>query len=227
MSRPANIHSLKEYLSTLQYFQKVDEVVTGALAQESIYREFVPGAMIFFEGDPASGLWVIESGSVKIFKLSPHGEEHILHLLGAGNTFNDIAALDGGANPANAAALSQVTAWVLPSSALERAMLENSQIALNVTRALAGRVRRLVQQIEDLALYSVPVRLARFLLKQSEDPALGGPGITRTAIAAHINTTPQTISNTLRALEEIGAIKFDRHRIFIIREDLLRSIAMI
>jgi CRP-like cAMP-binding protein len=98
---------------------------------------------------------------------------------------------------------------------------------LNVIRLLAVRVRSLVSQIEDLALYSVIVRLSRFLLKQSEDPSLSGPGITRTAIAGHINTTPQTISNVLHSLEEMGAIQFDRHRIVILNENLLRSIAML
>ena len=100
-------------------------------------------------------------------------------------------------------------------------------MALNVIRFLAGRVRSLVGQIEDLALYSVIVRLARFLLKQAADTSLSGPGITRTAIAAHLNTTPQTISVLLRELETAGAIQFDRHQIRIVREDILRSIAML
>ena len=62
---------------------------------------------------PALGLWLIATGSVKIFKINLDGGEHILHLLGAGNTFNDIAALDGGANPAHAAALSETSVWLI------------------------------------------------------------------------------------------------------------------
>ncbi len=90
---------------------------------------------------------------------------------------------------------------------------------------LARRVRGLVHQIEDLALYGAVVRLARFLLKQAEDPALSAPGVTRAAIAAYLATTPETISRALRTLEDNGAIRFDRHRIVIIREDLLRDLA--
>jgi CRP-like cAMP-binding protein len=76
-------------------------------------------------------------------------------------------------------------------------------------------------------LYSVPARLARFLLSQSEAPALEGPGITRTAIASHLATTPETISRTLRMLEDAGAIRFDRHQILIVNEALLRDLAML
>ena len=185
------------------------------------------GEIIFLEGEAAEGLWIVETGQVKIFKLSADGGEHILHLRGPGKSFNDIAALDSGSNPANATALSpEAQVWLVPSEVLTYVLSQNTQVALNVIRLLAIRVRSLVGQIEDLALFSVTVRLARFLLKQAEDPTLSGPGITRTAIAAHINTTPQTISNVLHSLEESGAVEFDRHRIVIVNEPLLRSIAM-
>ncbi len=214
-------------LTLLVYFESLDSAAIERLAGQMTRREFDAGEVIFVEGEKATGLWLIERGEVKIFKLSPDGGEHILHLLGSGKTFNDIAALDGGLNPASAAALSAATVWLLPSPVLTHLLLANADVAVTVIRVLAARVRGLVGQIEDLALYSVIVRLARFLLKQAEDPALTGPGITRTAIAGHINTTPQTISNVLKTLEEAGAIEFDRHRIVITREALLRSIAML
>jgi CRP/FNR family transcriptional regulator len=217
----------KGVLKSLIYFETLDDSSIDRLTAQMTRHMFDAGQTIFVEGEPAAGLWLIERGEVKIFQLSPEGGEHILHLLGRGKTFNDIAALDGGPNPASAATLSRATVWLLPSSVLTQLLLSNPAVAVTVIRILAERVRNLVGQIEDLTLYSVIVRLARFLLKQAEDPTLTGPGITRTAIAAHINTTPQTISNVLRTLEDAGAIEFDRHRIVITRETLLRSIAML
>src|SRR5690606_12868200 len=126
---------------------------------------------------------------------------------------------------ANAAALSAAQVRLLPTAAITALMLSDSQFAARVVRRLAGRVRALVGQIEDLALYSVTIRPARFLLRQVDDPSLSGPGVTRAAIASYLATTPESVSRALRALEEHGAIRFDRHRIFIEREDLLRVIA--
>jgi CRP-like cAMP-binding protein len=117
--------------------------------------------------------------------------------------------------------------WLVPIDIITHILTHNPQVALNVIRLLAKRVRSLVGQIEDLALHSVVVRLARFLLKQLDDPSLSGPGVTRTAIAAHLNTTPQTISVALRELETAGAIEFDRHWITIMNETQLRTIALI
>lgn len=220
--------TVQNYIKSITYFEGIAEDELTHIMDNTLLRTFSAGEMIFLEGEPTDGLWIVEKGNVKIFKLNPDGGEHILHLCGPGKTFNDIGALDGRTNPANATALSsEVLVWLVPSEVIKYVLTQNPQIALNVIRLLALRVRSLVGQIEDLALYSVTVRLARFLLKQAEDPALSGPGITRTAIAAHIHTTPQTISNVLHVLEAAGTIEFDRHRIVIVNERILRSNAML
>lgn len=214
---------LIEYLRALPYFEGMDASRLNALIDDMQQRTFAPDETIFLEGDPAAGMWMIEQGRVKVYKINPEGEEHIMHLLGPGNTFNDIAALDGGDNPANAGALTHVAVWLLPAEVLTRLLTNDPLLARRVIKLLAARVRNLVGQIEDLALYSVTIRLARFLLKQMDDPALSG--VTRATIAAHLATKPETVSRALRTLEEAEAIRFDRHRIIITREDLLRTIA--
>lgn len=219
---------LKKNIGAVVYFNGITDDELNYISENSFLRSYTANETIFLEGAPVDGLWVVEKGRVKIYKLSTDGNEHILHLRGPGKTFNDIGALDGENNPANAAALSaEVQVWLIPVEVITHILTQNPQVALNVIRLLAMRVRSLVGQIEDLALYSVVVRLARFLLKQMDDPSLSGPGVTRTAIAAHLNTTPQTISVTLRKLEATGAIEFDRHQIIIIDEEQLHTIALL
>lgn len=218
---------LTDQLSKIVYFEDLSTEDLQTLAQSSVTRTFQANEILFHEGGLASGLWIVHEGRIKISKTNTEGNEHILHILGVGDTFNDVATLDAGNNPANAIALSNATASVIPSSVITQLIQSNGQFAIKVVRVLAHRVRSLVGQIESLALYSVVVRLARFLLKQAEDPNLSGPGVTRTAIAAHLATTPQTISVALREIEASQAIKFDRHQIIILDEDRLRSIAML
>ncbi|HEX2621392.1 MAG TPA: cyclic nucleotide-binding domain-containing protein, partial [Phototrophicaceae bacterium] len=107
-----------DYLHRLIYFETTPPADLDLLAASLVYRTFRSEEIIFVEGDPSAGLYIIEHGRVKVFKLNPEGTEHVLHLLGDGNTFNDIAALDGGGNPANAAALSDTSLWLLPSDVL-------------------------------------------------------------------------------------------------------------
>ncbi|MFN8531805.1 MAG: Crp/Fnr family transcriptional regulator [Anaerolineae bacterium] len=219
--------ALTDHLRQLPYFEGQNPSIIQHMVESAIPRAVTAGETLFLEGEPSAGLWMIQQGRVKIYKLNPQGQEHVLRIFGDHDTFNDISALDGGANPANAAALSDASLWVFPMQVFRDLIQQDGRFALRVIQVLSGRVRGLVQQIENLTLYSVTARVARLLLKQTEDPALSGTGVTRATLAAHLATTPQTISTALRELEIAGAIEFDRHQIRIIREELLRSIAVL
>jgi CRP/FNR family transcriptional regulator len=224
---PSPTSHITSLLLRVPYFAQLPPAALEQLAVQAQARNFEAGEMIFGETEASVGLWLIETGSVKIFKLTPDGREHVLHLLGPGDTFNDIAALDGGHNPANAGAASRVQAWVIPVAVLQASLASDHTLALAVITGLAQRVRHQVDQIEDLALRSVSGRLARFILEQAENPALAAPVVTRALIASHLATTPESVSRALRVLEQSGAIRFDRHRILITKADLLRDLALI
>lgn len=218
--------SLAVSLGNHPYFQNLAPDSLARLVGGAVPCAAGAGEVLFLQGDPSAGLWVLEQGQVKVYKLSAEGREHILHLIGPGESFNDIPALDGGPNAASAAALSDITAWVINSEVLREAIRSDPALAQAAIDALTARVRVLVQQIEDLALYPVQARLARFLLSQSEQPVAEPSAVTRAAIAAHLATTPETVSRMLRSLEQAGAIHFDRHRIVIIDGALLRALAL-
>lgn len=210
-----------------QFLKTLPERQLMALAMEAVCRAFAANEVILLDGEPCAGMWIISEGHVKIYKLSSDGSEHIMRLLGPGDSFNDVAALDGGPNPANAATLSDVTACTLSHDSLIAAIMADSLVAQTVIKLLAQHSRVLVQQVEDLALYSVTTRLARFLIQQMENPSLRGPGITRAAIAAHLAVTPETVSRALSSMEKSGVIGLDRQQITIRREDLLRLMALL
>jgi len=225
MSTPAT--TLHDALMRLPCFSVLPPEQFEELAGQALRRTFSQDETIFIQGEPSAGLWVIEAGNVKVHRLSTDGNEYIMHLLGPGDSFNEIAALDGGVNPANASALTLSTCWMLPAEVIAGALDRSPQMARMAMQMLAGRVRLLVEQIAMLSLYSVTARLARFLLQQAEAPSLSGPGITRAAIALHLGTTPETISRVLNRLQENGAIRFDRHHILVVNPDLLREIALL
>jgi CRP/FNR family transcriptional regulator len=219
------IQTLATFLKAVVYFKTASDDALQTLATHALRRSFRAGEMIFREGEQNDGLWIVASGRVKLYKLNPKGEDFTLVIAGISGTFNDVAAFDSGITPGHAAALSDCTCYVLPQAALLHAVAHDPAIAVQVTRALAARLRWQFERLEELTLCDVHARVARFLLKQRSNPQLSGPGITRTAIAAHLATTPQTISNILRALAEQGAIAYDRQQVHILDEALLRHIS--
>ncbi len=219
--------SLPAALRQIPYLIHVEETTLVTVAERALRRTFVADEMIFLEGEPSAGLWLVENGRIKAHKLSPGGQEYILRFFGPGETFNDLAALDGSPNAASTTAVTDVAAWVIPTAVFRDLLAADHQLCLAVIQGLTGRVRQLVGRVEDLALRPVTARLARFLLEQVEDPTLAHPAVTRTLIASHLATTPESISRSLRVLEEKGAIRFDRHRIIIAQPDILRKLAQL
>lgn len=214
-------------LRHLPYFAHVAESSLNELAQQAVLCTFVTNEMIFLEGESSAGLWIVENGRVKAYKLSPDGQEYILRFFGPGDTFNDLAALDNAPNAANTMAVTDVSAWVIPASVFTHTLQTDHDLTLAVLHGLVGRVRHLVGQVEGLALRPVTARLAHFLLEQVEDSTLAHPAVTRTLIANHLATTPESISRSLRVLEKAGAIRFDRHRIIIVQPEILRQQAQL
>lgn len=222
---PLNSPTLIASLHDLPYFRvlALDELQT--LAQQATRRSFACSEMLFLHGEPSAGLWVIEHGRVKIFRVSNDGREHILRIVGPGESFNDIPALDGDSNAASSIALSDGSAWVLTSDVLLTTIRTNPDLAVSTIRVLTARTRELVEQLQDLALHSVVSRLARFLLDQRDRETLAAPEVTRSTIALHLATTPESISRALRKLEATGAIHYDRQAIAVINPDMLNTIA--
>lgn len=179
------------------------------------------------EGETAVGIWWIESGMVKIYKSNIEGSEQILHIAGTGETFNDVAVYDNGGNPATVATMTPAKIWLLPSETIHDLLTKNNAFAQAIIQSMAQRVRAFTRQIEDLTLYSVTARLARFLLQEADNPAFTEAGVTRKAIASYLATTPESVSRTLRLLQDTGAIRFDRYRIMIVNPSLLRTIGQV
>lgn len=205
-------------LRAVPYFADLPESVLAELARVALRTSYAAGEFIFWEGEPCQGLYVIESGTVRISRHSAEGREHILHLLNLGDTFNDVAALDGGPNPATASAHVDARLCRISRPDLQRIATQCPQLAWALIEGMARRARHLVGMVQDLAMRSVKGRLARLLLEQAE--ANESPEfqrmLTQEEMASRLGTVREMVGRTLRSLAADGLIEFDRHRIVIL-----------
>jgi CRP/FNR family transcriptional regulator len=218
-----------DLLRRVPYFAGLPHDLLTALASVAVEREFARGQVIFLEGEPCTGLHVVAAGEVKVFKLSPQGREQILNRLGPGGTFNEVAVLDGGANPASAAAITDASVCVIARSEIRRLAEAHPALAWRLIEGLARRARHLVSMIEDLSLRSVKSRLARLLLAEARKATAGeidrGQMVTQAEMAARLGTVREMIGRALRELADEGLIQFDRHRIVIVDQAGLEAVA--
>ena len=200
------------------FLAQVGSEPLSALAAVATRHTFAHGQTIFLEGEPVAGIYLVEDGVVKICRYALDGREHILTLLNPGETFNDVAALDGGPNPACAVAFSDVIVWRIDRSDLKYIVSRYPTLAWALIENLAGRTRHLVRVVQDLAARSVRGRLARLLLEQAAISAEGGAPLplTQEEMAALLGTVREVVGRTLRNLAADGLIAVERQQIVIV-----------
>ena len=181
-----------------------------------------------WEGEPVAGLYLVAEGIVKISRYSSEGREHILHLIHAGDTFNDVAAMDGGPNPATATAYTDATVYLIPRPDLRAIVDRHPDLAWALIENMARRARHLVNMVEDLSLRSVKGRLARLLLEQAETNQSGAVPrlLTQEEMASRLGTVREMVGRALRSLAAEGIIEFDRHRIVVLDAERLADTAI-
>ena len=211
---PPAIRERIELLRSLPYFRPLDQDTLASIATLAVRRVYQPDEVIFLEGEPCAGLFVVHSGHVKIYKVSPEGREQILTIIGPRDSFNDVAVFDGGPNPASAQAMDAIELCVIERPTLVSLFDRHPKLAQAVVAVLAARCRMLVGMVEDLSLKSVAGRLAKLLLDQAAQGQDAVP-LTRQQMAARLGTIREMVSRALRELEDKGLVSRDGRQIVI------------
>jgi CRP/FNR family transcriptional regulator len=213
-----------EFLKSILYFSDLGLAELEAIRKLVFEKTADRAEMVLLEGEPAANLYFLALGVVKVFKTSAEGKEQILSIVRPGESFNDVPIFDGGSNPASAQAMGPVLLYGIKKNDMEAILGDHPQIALNVIKVLARRVRHLVSLVEDLSFKHVISRVAKILLEHIGGETGRGPRLTQQEMAAMAGTAREVVGRSLKALEEEGAIKLDRHRIVITDKEALQKV---
>jgi CRP/FNR family transcriptional regulator len=217
-----------EMLRKIPYFSMLSPDELALVASATVERHCNRGDLILIEGETEGALCYVCSGLVKVFKTSPDGKEQVLLLIGAGNTFNDVPALDGGPNPANVAAVEPGVIYVIRRAELRTLITTRPEVAEAVVLTLAKTLRHLVALVEDLSLRHVTARVAKILLEQ-ETSARHGQHIhrlTQTEMAALVGSAREVVGRALKELESAGAIEMRHGQVIVLNRETLRFMAL-
>ncbi len=219
-----NMHSLDDFLRSVPYFSALGTEEINRIAKETVEHSFARGEVLFLEGEPCRGLYLVKTGRIRIFKSSPEGREQVLLTAGAGDTFNDVPVFDGGLNPASASALDSSVVYVISKEAL-LSLVADCPAAQAIIKLFATRLRHLTIVVEDLSFRSVVGRLAKMLLDLAvvEGGSSPMPRLTQDEMATIVGSVRDVVGRALKALERTGAIKFEGQRILVIDPEKLRG----
>jgi CRP/FNR family transcriptional regulator len=198
------------------------------LEEIALEKKFRRGGQIFSEGDDGDGFYGILQGRVKVFKVSPDGKEHILHIFTPGQIFGEVPVFAGEKFPANAEALHETRALFFPRSAFMALLQKNPALSLKLLADLSVKLRQFAAQIENLSLKEIPARLATYLLvlagEQGRDDQVS-LSISKGQLASLLGTIPETLSRILAKLSSQQLIRVEGRKIALVDAEGLKDLA--
>ena len=205
-------------------FQGMPEPLLKKIAAVTREKRFKRGETIFFEGDQATGFYMVGQGKVKIFKMSLDGREQILHIFGAGEPFGEVPVFNGRPFPANALSMEASVMLFFPRQAFIDLINETPSLALSMLGVLSMRLRRFASQIESLSLKEVPGRLAAHLIYLAEEQGRTDHvvlDIPKGQLANLLGTSPETLSRIFAKMSKEGLIRVEGKRIALLEYEAL------
>ncbi len=219
-------------LHQIPLFAELNEDVLVQLAHRCIRRDVSAGSVLFTTGEESRGLYMIESGRVRIYRTDPAGREQVLHIEGPGRTVAELPLFDGGPYPASAVTIEDSILVFLPRPAFEYFYRNHPDVAQAIIRALGRRLRHLVHLTETLAFRDVAARLAMLIVGYAERAGSTTPaGVeieldrTQEELAHEIGTARESVSRAMKQLRHQGLIEpLERNRLLIPDVQRLRAL---
>lgn len=214
------------YLRRLNLFAGMAHEEIEEISRHLRDRACHRGQMILDEEGRNDRIYLIKSGTVRIYRLSPEGRELTTAILRPGQMFGTSALFGETESEAIAEALDE--AYVCDASAEQfmRLMARHPALAAKISVLLARQLLRLEQQLARLAFQDAPTRLAQALLVLAEDN--GGqlpPNLTHEELATLIGSTRATVTKTLAEFARDGAVEIGYRHLVILDFDRLQSLA--
>jgi CRP/FNR family transcriptional regulator len=212
---------LDKTLRKTPLFASLTDEEMHALVSRVARKRFDRGALLFGEGDPCTGLFLVASGKIRIFKLSAAGREQVLAVEGPGSSFAELPVFDGGNYPAAAAALEDAEVLFISRKDFQNFCREHPDVALKVIAVVGARLRRLIGIIEELSFTTVRHRLISLVLRLAQVGTRSKEGIlveltkSHQDLAAELGTVRELVSRNLSRLQAEGFLEVDGRKIIV------------
>ncbi|GAA2988350.1 Crp/Fnr family transcriptional regulator [Actinokineospora auranticolor] len=219
---------MDETLARAGIFQGVEPAAAEALAQTLEAVEFPRGHVIFAEGEPGDRLYIIQSGKVKLGRKSPDGRENLLGIFGPSDMFGELSIFDPGPRTSTATTVTEVRAVTMDRPALRQWIATRPEIAEQLLRVIARRLRRTNGMLADLIFTDVPGRVAKALLQLAQRFGSQEAGLLRVThdltqeeIAQYVGASRETVNKALADFAHRGWLRLEGKSVLILDPERL------
>jgi CRP/FNR family cyclic AMP-dependent transcriptional regulator len=221
--------TVQTILERTRLFRGLPSATIQRISALSIRRSYSNGAIVFSQADPGDALYGVVTGKIRISASSTSGREMFLNIMEPGDTFGEIALLDGRHRTATASAIAQSELILITRDNFLELLKREPQLVNHVVQLLCERIRWTSGLAEESALLSVPERLARRLLSLGqlhghETPNGVELSISQEDVARFLGLSRQAVNQYLQNWKANGWLTLGRGKIILIDEPALRSV---
>ncbi|MEF8793922.1 Crp/Fnr family transcriptional regulator [Thiohalorhabdus sp.] len=205
-----------QFFANVPLFAGMSAEKLQAVDQLAVGRSFPRGRLIFSQGDSADGMYLVQSGRVKVFLAQEDGDEVILGLLGPGDYFGEMALIDAEARSSAAMAHQDCELSFIAKRDFRRLLRESPELAQSLLQGLSERLRMANGMIASLATEDVTGRLVRVLLQYGEidqERLVVAEPFTQQDMARMVGASREMVNRSLQELARQGVIEHGSDRI--------------
>ena len=210
-------------------FRGLPDSAIERIAALAVKRNYGKGEVVFSQGDRGDALYGVASGRVRISATGTGGQEVFLSIMEPGDTFGEIAVMDGLPRTAGATALDSTRLLVINRQDFLRLLEQEPRLAIHLLKLLCRRLRWTSELVEESAFLAGPARLAKRLLVLASlhgrptDSTHLELRISQAELAHFLGISRQIVNQHLREWQKSGWVELGRGRITIIEKDALRD----
>ena len=210
-------------------FCDLDSEALDQLCRYAKHATLKRGDAIFSKGDPGTSLYAVISGTVKISISSADGRSAILNLIGAGETFGEVALLDGQERTADASANTNCEIYVIDRREFLPFVRSQPALAMKFIELLCTRLRWTSDQVEQVILQNLPGRLASALIRLTRKHKLSPTdrtiAVTQQEISEMVGMTRESINKQLRVWAARSWVRLEHGAIVVLDAESLQELA--
>jgi CRP-like cAMP-binding protein len=217
----ARVFDIPRYLAVQPLFAALDPAERERLADGCVVHRFSRGDTVFRVGEPCDGFHIVIYGQVKLFAISPAGQEKVIEIIGPGHSFAEAIVFTDRPYVVNAQALADTMLLTVAKDAVRREIERDPKLAMRMLAGLSMRLHGLINDVQAYALHSGVQRVIGYLLRdrhaaEGEEVVTVSLPVSKATIASRLSLTPEYFSRVLHELEAAGLIEVDRRDIRIL-----------
>lgn len=208
-----NASSLRSELQQGYLFAGLDETQLQAVLKDMGSVTLQKGEGVFAQGDPARRFYLVRQGQIKLFRLSPDGNEKVIELIRPGQTFAEalIFMAEPVKYPVHAEAVEDTELLSFDNAGFKALLRESVDTCFRLMASMSVRLHKQINEIDRLTLHSATHRLVTYLLQELPDDVVASPQVrlttAKSVIASRLSIQPETLSRILARLSRKGYLE--------------------